>query len=138
MLPRGARIILCSLPRAVDRSGRGPDPAATVDTTALQRLLAAEDARGTGPEGLEPLLNGLDGYRHAAPAACRPGLGRFQRPELGGGCCPRSADPVPAVRAEAANAIAQSLRRVRRGSTPSDSARALCERRGGRVVERTR
>src|SRR5262245_43990151 len=83
-------------------------PPVTTDTAALQRLLVAEDARGTGTDGLAPLLDALRGPDTLLRRLAVRGLGRFQRPELGRLVLPSLADPVPAVRAEAANAIAQS------------------------------
>ena len=92
-------------------AGQAPAPAAggpAVDTALLQRLLVAEDARGTGAEGLDPLLTALAGGDTLLRRLAVRGLGRFQRPELGRRLLPSLADPVPAVRAEAANAVAQS------------------------------
>ena len=94
-----------------------PDPA------VLQRLLVAEDARGTGRDGLEPLLAALAGGDTLMRRLAVRGLGRFQRPELGRRVLPLLADPVPAVRAEAANAVAQSLRRTRRSEPDSGESR---------------
>ena len=61
------------------------------------------------------------------------GLGRFQRPELGRRLLPSLADPVPAVRAEAANAVAQSLRRLRRSEADTGGA-ALGTREAAAVL----
>ena len=96
---------------------------ALVDTAALQRLLVAEDARGTGRDGLGPLMAALTSTDTLLRRLAVRGLGRFQRPELGRILLPSLTDTLPAVRAEAANAIAQSMRDVRRGATTSDSAR---------------
>jgi cyclophilin family peptidyl-prolyl cis-trans isomerase len=98
-------------------------PCAPPDTAALQRLLSAEDRRGTGPEGLAPLLDALTSPDTLLRRVAVRGLGRMQRPALGKRLVPLLADSVPAVRAEAANAVAQSLRRVpRAGSAEADSA----------------
>jgi cyclophilin family peptidyl-prolyl cis-trans isomerase len=48
------------------------------------------------------------------------GLGRLQRPELGRRLVPLLRDSVAAVRVEAANAIAQSLRRMKRSDLAPD------------------
>ena len=85
------------------------------DTAALQRLLVAEDLRGTGKDGIKPLIDGLHNttdtmLRRVAVRA----LGRLQRPELIRDIATALADAVPAIRAEAANALAQSLVRVKR------------------------
>jgi cyclophilin family peptidyl-prolyl cis-trans isomerase/HEAT repeat protein len=96
---------------------------APLDTAALQRLLAAEDSRGTGPEGLTPLLDAASSPDTLLRRVAVRGLGRMQRPALGKLLVPLLHDPVSAVRAEAANAIAQSMRRVgRAGSAEADSA----------------
>jgi cyclophilin family peptidyl-prolyl cis-trans isomerase/HEAT repeat protein len=97
---------------------------AAAQTDALQRLLVAEDARGTGAEGLQPLTAALSGGDTLMRRLAVRGLGRLQRPELGKQLLPLLADPVPTVRVEAANAIAQSLRRTKR-SEPDGSDKAL-------------
>ncbi|MFL5518519.1 MAG: HEAT repeat domain-containing protein, partial [Gemmatimonadales bacterium] len=103
-------------------TGSAQSPA-SVDTAALQRLLVAEDARGTGAIGLGPLLTALTGTDTLLRRLSVRGLGRLQRPELGRVLLPFLSDTLPAIRAEAANAIAQSMRGVRRGTTTSDTAR---------------
>ena len=95
----------------------------SIDTVALQRLLAAEDARGTSRDGLTPLLTPLTGADTLLRRAAVRGLGRLQRPDLGRRLLPFLSDPVPSVRAEAANAVAQSMRGVQRSDTTSDSTR---------------
>jgi cyclophilin family peptidyl-prolyl cis-trans isomerase/HEAT repeat protein len=94
-----------------------------VDTAALQRLLTAEDARGIGRDSLIPLLSPLTGTDTLLRRVSIRGLGRLQRPELGRLLLPFLADPLPLVRAEAANAIAQSIRGVQRGDTTSNDSR---------------
>jgi cyclophilin family peptidyl-prolyl cis-trans isomerase/HEAT repeat protein len=117
------RRTLAESPGHLVRAPAPARPSAPVDTTALQRLLAAEDARGTGPDGLTPLLDARSSSDTLLRRAAVRGLGRMQRPALGKLLVPLLADPVPAVRAEAANAIAQSMRRVpRTGSAEADSA----------------
>ena len=85
------------------------------DITALQRLLVTEDLRGTGTDGIKPLVDGL---RNTTDSMLRRvavrGLGRLQRPELARDIAGALTDVVPAIRAEAANAVAQSLVRVKR------------------------
>lgn len=94
---------------------------ATTDAAALQRLLVAEDARGTGAEGIAPLLDGLRNSEGLLRRVAVRGLGRLQRPELARLLVPLLSDPVAAVRAEAANSIAQGLKRVRRGAVATDT-----------------
>src|SRR5262245_63950572 len=101
-------VLILLAPGAVTAQGPAPLP----DTTALQRLLAAEDARGTGPGGLAPLLDARTSSDTLLRRLAVRGLGRMQRPALGRLLLPLLRDSVPAVRAEAATAIAQSLRRV--------------------------
>jgi cyclophilin family peptidyl-prolyl cis-trans isomerase/HEAT repeat protein len=95
--------------------------ATSMDTMALQRLLVAEDARGTGQGGVDPLIAALTSADTTLRRVAVRGLGRFQRPELGRLLLPSLEDSLPSVRAEAANAIAQSLRGVRRGTTTFDT-----------------
>ncbi len=98
-------------------------PVQPPDTSKLQRLLTAEDARGTGPDGLTPLLEARSSPDTLLRRIAVRGLGRMQRPALGRLLAPLLHDSVPAVRAEAATAIAQSMRRVpRSGSAEADRA----------------
>lgn len=83
------------------------------DTARLQRLLVAEDARGTGADGITPLTSELRGSDTLLRRLAVRGLGRLQRLDLMSLIEGALADPVPAVRAEAANAMAQSVSRVR-------------------------
>src|SRR5204863_5171815 len=124
MLARGLLAGLCFLVMWWPRDSMAQAPGrVAVDTAALQRLLVAEDARGTAPDGLAPLLDALRGSDTLLRRVAVRGLGRFQRPELGRVLLPTLRDSVPAVRAETANAIAQSLRRVKRGESASDSTK---------------
>jgi hypothetical protein len=107
---------------AAQGTGSSHASAAPVDAAALQRLLGAEDARGTGRDGLEPLVGALTSADTLLRRVAVRGLGRFQRPELGRQLLTYLADPAPSVRAEAANAVAQSMRRVRRAGTTEDSS----------------
>jgi cyclophilin family peptidyl-prolyl cis-trans isomerase/HEAT repeat protein len=116
-LPLLLALILSPAPVAAQVRGGVP-----VDTAALQRLLMAEDARGTGRDGLEPLLSALAGSDTLLRRLAVRGLGRLQRPELGRRLLPLLADPVPSIRVEAANAIAQSMRRVPRDTTRADGS----------------
>lgn len=87
------------------------------DTAALQRLLVAEDSRGTGADGITPLVNALRSPDTLLRRVAVRGLGRLQRAELVRQIEPLLADSVPAIRAAAADAVAQSLNRVRRRSS---------------------
>ena len=82
-------------------------------------LLRAEDARGDGPDGLKPLIDGL-----AVPAlrtiAIR-GIGRQERPELVAHIIPYLSDE--SLTATVADAMAQSL-----AGLPPDSSRTTAQR----------
>src|SRR5882724_3376504 len=122
MLSRGSLLCLCVVLTPWSKPSVAQVPAAaTVDTAAFQRLLVAEDARGTGREGLDPLLGALTSADTLLRRIAIRGLGRLQRPKLGRLLLPVLADPLPSIRAEAANAVAQSMRRVGRGTATSDS-----------------
>jgi cyclophilin family peptidyl-prolyl cis-trans isomerase len=123
-------LALCPAPAAAQATDR-PAP----DTAALQQLLVAEDARGNGRNGLEPLFAALAGSDTLLRRLAVRGLGRMQRPELGRRLLPLLADPDPAIRSEAANAVAQSLRRVPRDTTPADATR-LGTREAASALER--
>src|SRR5439155_23924374 len=111
----GPRSGLCAALMLSPRAGAAQAPA-TTDSLALQRLLVAEDGRGTGRDGLSPLIAALTSTDTLLRRLAVSGLGRLQRPELGRVLLPSLADTLPAVRAEAANAVAQSMRRLRRGA----------------------
>ena len=114
--PRAASLVALLLGLALvgpAQAQRGP----RTDTLALQRLLVAEDARGTGKEGVVPLVDGLRSPDSLMRRLAARGIGRLQRPDLATRLIPALGDPDPAVRAEAANAIAQALTALRRGAT---------------------
>ena len=94
---------------------------AAIDRVRLQQLLIAEDARGTGNAGLGPLLDNLRSSDTLLRRVAARGIGRLQRPDLGLRLLEALSDPVVAVRIEAANGIAQSLKRVRPGAASADS-----------------
>ncbi|HEY2806368.1 MAG TPA: peptidylprolyl isomerase [Gemmatimonadales bacterium] len=97
--------------------------AQTPDTILLQRILVAEDARGTGAEGVTPLLDGARSADSLIRRVSIRGIGRLQRPDMAAPLLAGLSDAAPAVRAEAANAIAQSLVNLRRGATSADPAK---------------
>ncbi len=80
----------------------------------LQRLLTAEDARGLGADSVQPLIEGAGDRDPVIRRVAVRGIGRLQRPEMVPRLTVALSDAVPAVRAEAANAIAQSVRHLRR------------------------
>lgn len=77
---------------------------------AVERLLIAEDARPTSPRDLAPIFAALHDSVVSAPllAAIRA-IGRLQRPAFVDSIAPFLSHGDPAVRIEAANAIAQSV-----------------------------
>ncbi len=84
-------------------SPAGPDP------LVMDAILAAEDARGAGPEGLTPLLEGLGSDDASVRAAAVRALGRLERPRLVGDILPLTFDDDPKVRGEAVNALGQAV-----------------------------
>lgn len=84
-----------------------PVAAQTIDRTAVQNVLVAEDSRGHDPAGLTPIADGMGspdpGLRQIAIRAA----GRVQRPELEPLLLPELRDRSATIRAEAANALAQ-------------------------------
>ncbi|HTE48058.1 MAG TPA: peptidylprolyl isomerase [Gemmatimonadaceae bacterium] len=86
---------------------------AAVDTNALQRMLVAEDARGLGPDGIAPLIDGLAATSdpRIRLAAVR-GLGRLQRAAVTPKLVTLLEDASPVIRSEAANAVAESMQSV--------------------------
>jgi cyclophilin family peptidyl-prolyl cis-trans isomerase/HEAT repeat protein len=83
-------------------------------------MLDAEDARGSGPEGLTPLLEGLESSDGQIQRAAVRGLGRLENPEQIGVISPLLRSPDPGVRAEAGNALGQAVY-----SSPGDSVATL-------------
>jgi cyclophilin family peptidyl-prolyl cis-trans isomerase/HEAT repeat protein len=112
-------VLLLAPPALAAQQPRGPD------RTALQRILVAEDARGHGSDGLAPLLDALQSPDTLLRRVAVRGLGRLQRPELGLRLVASLADTAPAIRAEAANGVAQSLKRVRRGAAADSGQLAV-------------
>src|SRR3989304_5943136 len=101
---------------------------AVVDVARLQQLLTAEDARGTGSAGVAPLLDNMRSRDTLLRKVAARGIGRLQRPELGMRLLDWLGDPIAAVRIEAANGIAQSLRRVRPGAMTTDATQLSAAR----------
>ncbi len=114
-----AAVLAASLAVAGVRAAGAQEPLGAYG--ALQRLLVAEDTRGRGADGLTPIIEGLASPDSLIRRVATRAAGRLQRPELGRRLLATLADSVANVRAEAANAIAQSLRGVRRGAAPPDS-----------------
>jgi cyclophilin family peptidyl-prolyl cis-trans isomerase len=103
-----ATVLLLLATACADSRPPGSDVEALRANEALwARMLEAEDTRGAGGAGTTPLVEGL---RHAEPVMRRiavRAIGRLERDSLGPLIMPLLADPSPAVRAEAANALGQ-------------------------------
>ena len=99
------------LTAALSLSAQVAQPA-RVDTARLQKLLVAEDARGTGVDGITPLTTEIRATDPLLRRVAVRGVGRLQRPELMSLLVVALTDAVPAIRATAADAMAQSVSRV--------------------------
>lgn len=92
-------------------------------------MLVAEDSRGTSGDGIAPLLDGLSAGDAEVRRYAVRALGRMERDSLSPTIAGVLEDPVAHVRAEAANALAQSVMRGRPEMALSDlRARASVER----------
>jgi cyclophilin family peptidyl-prolyl cis-trans isomerase/HEAT repeat protein len=100
----------------------------------LQQLLVAEDSRGGGSDGIRPLIDNLRSPDSLLRRVAVRAVGRLQRPELGIRLLESLNDPVAAVRREAANGIAQSLKRVRAGSPATDTTQLSAARAAGALI----
>ena len=97
-------------------------------------LLRAEDARGGGPKGLQPLIDGLR-VPALQPLAIR-GIGRQERPDLIGHIVPYlSQSPLTATVAEA---LAQSLAGLPADSNRTQEQRELVDSVFGLLRDRTK
>ncbi len=79
------------------------------DLLVLDAILAAEDARGTGPERLTPLLEGIASGDASVRAVAVRALGRLELPDLVGDILPLTFDDDAKVRGEAINALGQAV-----------------------------
>jgi cyclophilin family peptidyl-prolyl cis-trans isomerase/HEAT repeat protein len=75
-------------------------------------MIDAEDARGAGPEELEPLFQGMASEDPETMALAVRGLGRMEDPGLLGRIEPLLSSSHSQVRAEAANAMGQAVFRT--------------------------
>ncbi len=82
------------------------------DTLALRHaIMVAEDSRPTGALGVEPLLQGIRSSDGVTQRLAVRALGRLERADLAESIAPLISHPDPGVRAEAVNALGQSLTR---------------------------
>jgi len=122
-----AAILLLSLALAAGCEGRqaGPeavpsDPHLTFqdiapDTSAFLEILEVEDRRATRPGDLARLTRATASPHPGIRRAAVRGLGRMERPEVAQGLIALLGDGDPGVQAEAANALAQSVKNGERG-----------------------
>lgn len=87
----------------------------------LQHVLVAEDTRGTGPDSAQPLIDGARSPDTLIRLVSVRGLGRLQRPDLAAPIRAALNDSMAGIRAEAANALVQSLASQRRGIPAVDT-----------------
>jgi len=109
---RPAPLLLALLAAACGVPLDAPVPASRfgADSTLWMRMLEAEDARGAGNEGLNPLFEGARSSSPVLRGIAVRGLGRLERADLADSIVPLLDDADPDVRAEAANALAQASR----------------------------
>jgi len=85
-------------------------PVDEIQATPPDALRLAEDLRGTGPNGIAPLVQGLRAPSPDRRVLAVRALGRLEDPGLADTIRTALDDPDPAVRREAAHALAQSVR----------------------------
>ncbi|MFI5244724.1 MAG: peptidylprolyl isomerase [Gemmatimonadales bacterium] len=113
-------------------AGQTRPGASPSNDSLLQRMLVAEDARGKGADGIAPLLEGAHGRDTTLRRVAIRGLGRLQQPGVTNELIPALDDPLPAIRAEAANALAQSVQSTPAAARATDDARTALIARLGR------
>jgi cyclophilin family peptidyl-prolyl cis-trans isomerase/HEAT repeat protein len=101
---------------------RGPSTA--VDTAALQRILVAEDWRGSGPEGVAPITEGLKSRTSIIRKTSIRALGRLQRPSLAAPLIEALGDGDADIRAVAADALAQAMQGAPQATVSVTTAQA--------------
>ncbi len=99
---------------------RAASSAARSRMVLLDAMLRAEDERGHGGAGVTPLLDGVASADSAIRRIAVRGLGRLERSDLIDQIAPLLTDSAGSVRAEAANALAQSVSAT---PPPGDSQR---------------
>jgi len=104
------------------------------DSTLLERILAAEDARAAG--GTAPMLEGARSRDPRIRSVALRAIGRLQHADLFAPLVAALDDGSPALRAEAANALAQSVQGIPRGPAAPDSARAAVDRAQRALIAR--
>lgn len=98
----------------------GPTLTLGGDTTLWNRMIAAEDARGRMAGGIAPLREGLVSSDPEIRRWAVRALGRLEQASLAATIARALEDADAGVRAEAANALAQSIVRVGDEREPAD------------------
>jgi cyclophilin family peptidyl-prolyl cis-trans isomerase/HEAT repeat protein len=110
----GVLVLFAALPEGAvvaQQAKRAPTGNTPPSRSALlERMLRAEDARGSGPDSLRPQFQGLANADSTIRRLAVRGLGRQERRELVPMIVPLLRDSAATVRAEAVNAIAQAVR----------------------------
>ena len=91
------------------------EPPAVARTTRLA-VLQAEDRRAATPRDLAIIRSGLHGGDEQTVRVAARALGRLERPALIADLVPALRHPLPEIRSEAANAIAQAAQGWKQGS----------------------
>lgn len=115
-------------------SAAAPSGAQVVNAARLA-ILQAEDRRAATAGDLATIRAGT---RSSDPQTARTAvraLGRLERPALIADLLPSLDSAYPAVRAEAANAIAQAASALRRGASGGPSTAALLQALGARIAD---
>ncbi|HVT40210.1 MAG TPA: protein kinase [Gemmatimonadaceae bacterium] len=99
-------------------------PRSTPDKSLLQRVLAAEDSRGKDAGGVDLLLEAATGSDSVLQRAAIRALGRLHNLKFAMSMLPTLDAPSPAIRAEGANAVAQSVQGLPRVPDVQDSSRS--------------
>ncbi len=109
-------------------SGAAQPAGGPADTPSLRlRMLAAEDARDASPRAIAPLLDGLKSPDAELRRVAVRALGRLERDVLRPPIAAALKDAEASVRAEAANALAQSVAVEGDDRAVGDVARALAD-----------
>jgi cyclophilin family peptidyl-prolyl cis-trans isomerase len=105
---------LCALASACETAppvDQGLSATIRPDSALWSRMLASEDARGSGSDGIAPLIEGLASPNPALRRIAVRALGRLETDTLVPNIAPLLQDSSADVRAEAANALGQAVLR---------------------------
>ncbi|MCU1384073.1 MAG: hypothetical protein JWL71_2770 [Acidobacteria bacterium] len=114
--------VLCALCGFFGVATRAQDEPLAVTRTTRLAVLQAEDRRAPTPRDLAIIRSGLHGGDPQTVRVAVRALGRLERPALIADLVPSLRHPLPEVRAEAANAIAQAAQGWKRDKAPGAPA----------------